>query len=165
MSAAFGAVQAMIFFAVVPLTTVLAVSSPPAYALVAGVHSLMPLLARVVTRAPGTATFAAFVTGLLTSAVSPIGPLAAVPMLVAGVLFDLLLPWRRDRRVGPGRILLAGAVVGAVLFLVALPVFSPEHLVPPVLLATLLARIVGALVVAGVVIALRRLLVRAGVVR
>ncbi|MBT2484212.1 MULTISPECIES: ECF transporter S component [unclassified Microbacterium] len=164
-SAAFGAIQALVFVAVVPLTSVLAVSSPPAYALVAGVHSLMPLLARVVTRAPGMATFTAFVTGLLTSAISPIGPLAAVPLLVAGIVFDLVLPWVRDRRVGPKRILLAGAIVGAVLFFVALPVFSPEHLVLPVLLATLLARIVGELAVAGVVIALRRLLVRAGAVR
>lgn len=165
MSAAFGAVQALIFFAVVPLTTVLAVSSPPAYALVAAVHTTMPLLARVVTRTPGMATFTALVTSLLTSAISPIGPLAAVPMLIAGVAVDLVLPWKRDRAASAGRILLAGAVVGVVLFFVALSVFSPEHLVPPVLLATLAGRVVGELAIAGVVIALRRLLVRAGAVR
>ncbi|MFJ2503688.1 ECF transporter S component [Microbacterium sp. NPDC087592] len=165
MSAAFGAVQSLLFVAIVPVTTVLAVSSPPAYALVASIHCLMPFLARVITRTPGMATFAAFVTGLLTSAVSPIGPLAAVPMMVAGLAFDLSLPLRRDRPVSAPRILLAGVIVGVVLFFVALPVFSPDHLVPPVLLATLAARIVGELAIASVVIALRRLLTRAGVAR
>jgi ABC-type thiamin/hydroxymethylpyrimidine transport system permease subunit len=164
-TAAFGAVQSLLFVALVPVTTVLAVSSPPAYALVASIHSLMPFLARVVTRTPGMATFAAFVTGLLTSAVSPIGPLAAVPMLLAGVALDLSLPLRRGQQPTAARILLAGAITGVVLFFVALPVFSPDHLVPPVLVATLAARIVGELAIASVVIALRRLLTRAGVAR
>jgi hypothetical protein len=164
-SAAFGAVQALLFVAVVPLTTVLAVSSPPAYALVAGMHTFMPFLARVVTRVPGMAIFAAFVTGLLTSAVSPIGPLAAVPMLVAGVVFDLVMPWRRDVPARPVRVLVAASVVGVVLFFVALPVFSPEHLVPPVLFATLGGRLVGELAIGAIVIAVHRLLMRAGAAR
>ncbi|MDQ0727179.1 ECF transporter S component [Microbacterium sp. W4I20] len=164
-SAAFGAVQSLLFVAVVPLTSVLAVSSPPAYALVAGIHTLMPFLARVVTRTPGMATFTAFVTGLLTSAISPIGPLAAVPMLLAGLAFDLSLPLRREKSTPSGRILLAAAATGAVLFLVALPVFSPEHLVPPVLIATFAARIGGELAIGGIVIAVHKALVRAGVAR
>lgn len=164
-SAAFGAVQALVFVLVVPITSVLAVSSPPAYALVAAVHTVMPLLARVVTRVPGMATFAAFVTGVLTMAVSPIGPLAIVPMLCGAIALDLVLPLRRGVWPRAARILLAGVVAGVVLFFVALPVFSPDHLVAPVLLATLGARILGELVVAGGVIGIRRLLVRAGAVR
>jgi len=164
-SAAFGAVQALIFVMVVPVTSVLAVSSPPAYALVAAVHTAMPLLARVVTRTPGMATFAAFVTGLLTAAISPIGPLALVPLLCAAVTLDLVLPLRRGVRAGAPRILIAGAAAGVVLFAVALPVFSPEHLVAPVLIATLAARIAGELAVAAGVVGIRRLLVRAGAVR
>ena len=89
-SAAFAAIQALIFVMVVPMTTLLAVSSPPAYALVAAVHTAMPLLARVVTRTPGMATFTAVVTGLLTSVVSPIGLLAAVPMVCAALVLDLV---------------------------------------------------------------------------
>jgi hypothetical protein len=72
---------------------------------------------------------------------------------------------RRDVRPTAGRLLLAGAVAGVTLFLVALPVVSPEHLVPTVLVATLVGRVVGEVAVAGVVIAVRRMLARAGVVR
>jgi len=119
----------------------------------------------VVTRTPGMATFAAFVTGLLTAAISPIGPLALVPLLCAAVTLDLVLPLRRGVRAGAPRILIAGAAAGVVLFAVALPVFSPEHLVAPVLIATLAARIAGELAVAAGVVGIRRLLVRAGAVR
>lgn len=163
--AAFGAIQALVFLAVVPVTSVLAAASPPAYALVAAVHTALPFLARVITRVPGIAALAAFVTGVLTVAVSPIGLLGVVPLVLGGVVLDLALPLRRDVPVSSSRILLAAAVTGVALFLVALPVFSPEHLVPPVLVATLLCRIAGELVVAGLVIAVRRLLRRAGVAR
>lgn len=164
-SAALGAIQALVFLAIVPVTGVLAAASPPAYALVAAVHTLLPLLARVVTRTPGTATLTAFVAGVLTVAVSPIGLLGMIPLLLGGLVLDLVLPLRRDVRVTAGRLLLAGAVTGVTLFLVALPVFSPEHLVPTVLVATLIARVAGEVAVAGVVIGVRRLLARAGVVR
>nr|WP_201470352.1 ECF transporter S component [Microbacterium hydrocarbonoxydans] len=164
-SAAFAAVQALIFVMVVPITSLLAVSSPPAYALVAAVHTAMPLLARVVTRVPGMATFTAAVTGLLTSVVSPIGPIAVVPMVCAALALDLVLPLHRGRTPSAGRIVLAAAVAGVVLFLVALPVFSPEHLTPPVLMATLGARLAGESAVAAGVIGVRRLLVRAGAIR
>ncbi|WP_259614111.1 hypothetical protein [Microbacterium paraoxydans] len=163
-SAALGAMQALVFVAVVPATSVLAATSPPAYALVAAVHTALPFLARVVTRVPGMATLAAFVAGVLTVAVSPIGLLGVIPLVLGGVVLDLALP-RRDVPIRPGRILLAGAAVGVVLFFVALPVFSPEHLVLPVLIATVLGRVVGELAVAGAVIAVRRLLRRAGVAR
>ncbi|WP_295100920.1 hypothetical protein [uncultured Microbacterium sp.] len=164
-SAAFAAVQALVFVMVVPITSLLAVSSPPAYALVAAVHTAMPLLARVVTRVPGVATFTAAVTGVLTSVISPIGPIAAVPMVCAAIALDLVLPLQRGTTASARRILLAAAVAGVVLFLVALPVFSPEHLVPGVLTATFGARIVGELAVASGVIGVRRLLVRAGTIR
>jgi hypothetical protein len=55
-SGAFAAIQTVLFAAVVPVTTALAASAPPAYALVAGVHTLMPFLARLVTGLPGTGT-------------------------------------------------------------------------------------------------------------
>ncbi|MFJ6549330.1 ECF transporter S component [Microbacterium sp. NPDC091676] len=164
-SAALGAVQALVFLAVVPVTSVLAAASPPAYALVAAVHTALPFLARVVTRVPGMATLAAFVSGVLTVAVSPIGLLGVVPLVLGGVVLDLVLPLRRVAEVRPGRVLLAGGVTGVVLFVVALPVFSPEHLVPPVLIGTLLGRVAGEVAVAGAVLAVRRLLRRAGVAR
>lgn len=161
--AALGAVQALVFVAVVPVTGVLAVASPPAYALVAAVHTTLPLLARVITRAPGMAVLTAFIAGVLTVAVSPIGPLGVVPLLLGALAIEVTLPRRGQGPVPSWRILLAGAVAGVVLFLVALPVFSPEHLLPGVLGATFAARIVGELVVAAGVIGIRRLLARAGV--
>jgi hypothetical protein len=111
------------------------------------------------------AIFTAVVTGLLTSVVSPIGPLAAVPMVCAALVLDLVLPLQRGRAASARRILLAGAAAGVALFFIALPVFSPEHLVPGVLVATLIARIAGELAVAAGVIGVRRLLVRAGTIR
>ena len=165
-SAAFAALQTLVFFAVVPVTTMLAATAPPAYALVAGIHSLMPFLARLVTGVPGTATITAAITGLLTAAVSPIGPLAAVPMVTAAVMFDAVMPWRSRRsRPSRSRVLLAASAAGLALFGVSLPVFSSEHLVAPILIATLVCRIVGEAVAAAVALAITAMLSRAGVVR
>lgn len=165
-SAAFAALQALLFFAVVPITTMLAATAPPAYALVAGIHSLMPFLARLVTGVPGTATITAAITGLLTAAVSPIGPLAAVPMVTAAVVFDAAVPWRtRGSRPSRWRVVLAASAAGIALFGVSLPVFSSEHLVAPTVVATLVCRIVGEAAVAAVALAIAAMLSRAGVVR
>lgn len=165
-SAAFAALQTLVFFAVVPLTTMLAASAPPAYALAAGIHSLMPFLARLVTGVPGTATITAAITGLLTAAVSPIGPLAAVPMVTAAVVFDAAMPWRTGRgRSSRWRVVVAASAAGTALFAVSLPVFSSEHLVAPILVATLVCRIVGEAAAAAVALALTAMLSRAGVVR
>lgn len=165
-SAAFGALQSLVFFAVVPVTAVLAATAPPAYALAAGIHSLMPFLARLVTGVPGTATITAAITGLLTAAVSPIGPLAAVPMVTAAVVFDLAMPWRtRASRRSWWRVVLAASIAGIALFGVSLPVFSSEHLVAPILIATLVCRVVGEAAAAAIALAFTAMLSRAGVVR
>lgn len=163
-SASFAAVQTVMFALVVPVTTVLAASAPPLYALVAALHSAMPLLARLVTGLPGTATITAGITGLLTAVLSPIGFLAAVPMLVAGIVYDVILHRGRDG-VPLWRLSIAATAVGVALFAVSLPVFSAEHLVPPVLLATLVCRIVGQVTVALLVAAVAGLLLRAGIRR
>lgn len=163
-AAAFAALQTLLFFAVVPVTTMLAAAAPPAYAFVAGIHSLMPFLARLVTGVPGTATITAVITGVLTAALSPIGPLAAVPMVTAGAVFDAVMPWRSNR-VRLRRVLAAAAAAGAALFVVSLPVFSSEHLVAPILLATLACRILGETAAAGLAFVITAMLARAGVVK
>ena len=165
-SAAFAALQTLLFFAIVPVTTMLAATAPPAYALVAGIHSLMPFLARLATGVPGTATITAVITGMLTAAVSPIGPLAAVPMVTAAVVFDAVMPWRtRGSRAPRWRVLLAASAAGMALFAVSLPVFSSEHLVAPILIATLVCRILGEAAAAAIALAFTAMLSRAGVVR
>lgn len=163
---AFAALQTLLFLAVVPVTTLLAATAPPAYALVAGIHSLMPFLARLVTAVPGTATVTAVIAGLLTAALSPIGPLSAVPMVTAAAVFDAVMPWRARRRRPPlWRVLLAAAAAGVALFVVSLPVFSSEHLVAPILIATLACRIIGDAAAAAAALAFTAMLSRAGVLR
>lgn len=162
---AFAALQTLLFAAIVPLATMLAATAPPAYALLAGIHTLMPFLARLVTAVPGIAIVTAAITGLLTAALSPIGLLSAVPMVTAAALFDALMPWPTHRRPPWWRVLLAAAAAGIALFVVSLPVFSSEHLTAPVLIATLVARIVGEVAAAAAALAFAAMLSRAGVVR
>lgn len=165
LAGAFAALQALLFLAVVPLTTMLAATAPPAYALVAGIHSLLPFLARLVTAVPGAAIVTAAITGLLTAALSPIGLLTAVPMVTAAVVFDGVMPWRTRRRAPWWRVLLAAAAAGVALFVVSLPVFSSEHLTAPILIATLAGRIVGEAAAGAAALAFTAMLSRAGVVR
>lgn len=139
--AAIAIVHILIRLATVPLFTVLAPLSPPLYGFVIGLHSLMPFLARRLTRTPGTATLTAGVAGLFTLATSPLGIIVAVPVLLAGVVIDIVVgrvdrDGRQDARV-EARYLIAAVVTGCVLFAVALSVFSPEHLTPTILLLTL----------------------------
>jgi hypothetical protein len=165
-AAAFAALQALVFFAVVPVTTALAAAAPPAYAVVAGIHSVLPFLVRLVTGVPGGATITAGITGLLTAALSPIGFLAAIPLLTAGAVFDAAMPWRAGGGPLPRwRVLTAALVAGLALFAVSLPVFSSEHLVPIVLAATLAGRLAGETLAALAAMGLALLLARAGLVR
>lgn len=174
--AALGAVQVVVFLSLSALTPSLAAAFPPAYAVVAGVHSVMVFLARRLTGVTGAATITALITGLLVFAFSALGPLILVPLLAAGLTFDAALAFsaRDSHRSGDGArrsrtrewpYVLAAAAAGAVLFLVSLPVFSAEHLTAPMLIATFAGRVLGeggAALVAGV---LARALERAGVRR
>jgi hypothetical protein len=161
--AALAAIQVLAFAILSPLMVTLGQSSPPLYALAAGVHSIMPFLARLLTAAPGTATLTGLFTGVLATAFTPIGPLVIVPMLTAGLAFDLVLPWRRTARTPLWRVALAAGAAGIGLFAVSLPVFSAEHLAAPVLTATLLGRLAGELAAAACALPLRAALGRRGV--
>lgn len=165
--AAFAAVQVLIFVLVVPVSTAAAVASPPLYAFIAGVHSLMPFLARLVTGVRGSATITAMATGVIASAVTPIGVLVIVPMAVAGVLFDAVL-WPasgKARSPRAGRTVGAAAAAGVGLFLVSLPVFSAEHLTAGVLILTLVGRLAGEIGAALLAFLITRRLARTGVTR
>ncbi|MGM1016995.1 MAG: hypothetical protein ACQEW8_05600 [Actinomycetota bacterium] len=166
---AFAAVHMLLHLATVPVLTVLAPFSPPAYGLVAGVHGLMPFLARRFTATPGTATITAGIAGVFVALASPSGFLVLVPLLVAGIVIDAVV-WRVDhggrasRRVTV-RYLLAAVLAGTALFAVSLSVFSPEHLTPLLLVSTLGARIAGELIAVTLAGVLVRALERAGVRR
>lgn len=145
--AAFAAVQVLVLIGIAPFTATLAAAVPPGYALVAGLHSLLPFAARHYLGITGTATLTAMIAGFLASPFSPIGMLLIVPLAVGGAAYDLTLAVL-DRRKGAvaaplARDVVAGAVAGVALFAVSLPVFSAEHLTWPVLAATLAARMAG----------------------
>lgn len=152
----------VVFLALLPFLAALAPVAPPLYALLASVNTAVPLLARLLTRAPGTATVTAGITALVVVSFSPIGLLSSVPLLAAGIVFDLVA----GRGPVSGRRLALGAVaVAVVLFALSLAVFSPEHLTPGMLAATLAGRLVGEALVVSLVRAVHRLLRRAGVGR
>ncbi|WP_045278088.1 ECF transporter S component [Microbacterium oxydans] len=161
--AALAVVHVLLHLSTLPLLTALAAVAPPAYALVAGVHSLMPFLARRITGTPGAAIVTSGIAALLVSATSSSGLIAAIPVLLAGCLIDLML-WRT----GPSgaaevRYLAAGAVTAVVLFAVSLAVFSPAHRTPVIIIGTLLGRLVGEAIAVVLSRLLAGALVRAGV--
>lgn len=164
--AALAAVHALLHLATVPLLTALAPLSPPLYGLLAGVHSLVPFLARRVTATLGTATITAGIASVFVSATSPSGLLVAIPLMIAGVTIDAVVG--RSDRAGPSRrseirYMLAAVVAGTLLFAVSLSVFSPEHLTPLLITSTLATRLVGELTAATVSMLLARALRRAGI--
>lgn len=161
-SAALAAVQAGVFLALLPVLGTVAPLAPPIYAILASANTAFPLLARVLTRAPGTATITAGITALLVVSFSPIGLLSAAPLLTVGIVFDLVA---RRGSVTTRRLVLGAAAVAVALFAISLAVFSPDHLTPWMLGATLAGRLLGEGAVAVLVSATARLLQRAGVGR
>ena len=166
--AALAAVHVLLHLATVGVLTVLAPLSPPLYGLAAGLHSILPFLARRLTATPGTATITAGVASVFISATSPSGAILIVPLLLAGATIDLVV-WRADRhgstRSSEARYLIAAVVAGTVLFAVSLSVFSPEHLTPLLIVGTLICRILGELAAAIISLIIARALRRAGVGR
>jgi hypothetical protein len=165
--AAFAAVHLLLHLATGTFLAVLAPTSPPLYALGAGVHGVLPFVARRYTGAVGSATITAGIAGLLIAATSPSGVIILVPFLLTGTVIDLVV-WKVDHgdrgpRSVQARYLLAAVILGAALFGVSLAVFSPEHLTVPIVLGTLLGRIVGEVVAAVLSGMIARALQRAGV--
>jgi hypothetical protein len=167
--AAFGANGAILLAAIAPFTASLAAVSPPLYALVAGVHSVLPFTARRLLAFPAAATLVGLFVGVLAGPFSPIGLLVIVPLVSSGAAYDLTLAllrrWEPAGMAAEAPRLIAGAVSAGALFAVSLPVMSPEHLLPPVLLATLAARLAGQLLAVTVSGRLAILLRRAGIAR
>jgi len=166
-SAAFGALGAIILVLVAPFTTAAAVAFPPVYALVAGVHSVLPFLARRLLGLPLGATLVAGFVGILSSASTPLGFLIVVPLLAGAVPFDLtLLVWGRIRGREPWTAVAVAALASAlVLFFVSLPVFSPEDLRPVIVVGALVGRILGQLIAAALAAVLAVRIRAAGIVR
>lgn len=164
--AAFGAIGAVLLALVAPMTSLLAAAAPPAYALVAGVHSLLPFLARRLLGFDWAATAVGAFVGLLSIGFTPLGILIVVPLVVSGAAFDATaLLTRRRGAAGEGSFALAALASAVALFLISLPVMSPEHLGPVVMALTLGGRIAGQLGAWAVSAAVARRVVRAGILR
>jgi len=164
---ALGSLHVLLHLATLPLLTALAPFSPPLYGLIAGVHGVMPFLARRLTRTPGTATITAAIAGVIVAVTSPAGLMLIVPLLITGVAIDVVT-WRVDRYAPDGRrvdirFVLAAALIGCVLFLLSLTVFSPEHLTPLVLGCTLTMRVAGEILAATIATVVTRALRRGGI--
>lgn len=164
--AALAVVQVGVSLALAPLLVSLPALSPPLYAVVAGVHALMVFLAPRVTGARWSATVTAVIAGLVMATVNPIGVLITVVVLIPGVIVDvalLLPPAPAGRRASELRYGLGAVASAVVLFAVSLPVFSPEHLTPAILIGAALGRLVGEGLAYVCARALAAGLVRAGV--
>ena len=165
--AAFGALGALLLIVVAPVTALLAAVFPPAYAVAAGMHSILPFLARRLVGFTWTTTIDFALVGILAIGFTPLGVLIVIPLVLTGVGFDLTLLLLLRRR-GPLRLwhqLLAALVTAVLLFLVSLPVFSPHDLTPLLLLLTLAGRVVGQLAAAGIAWAIGGRVLRAGIRR
>lgn len=148
--AALGALQAMTIIAMTPLTAAAASIAPPVYALLTVLTLLFINLSARLLRSPIAALLTAALTSLIVVPFSSLGFLIAIPLLLQGAAIALVL-WL-TKSSATWTYLLAGGVAGVVGFLVALPVFSQDDLVPGILAATFAARVVagiGSAVVAG----------------
>jgi len=164
-TAAFAALGAVLLILVAPVTSLLAALFPPAYALVAGVHSVLPFLARRLIGIPWVTTVAFALVGVVSIGFTPLGVLIVIPLVLTGVVFDLtLLLLARRGAPRPRHYYAAAAVTGVALFLVSLPVMSPGDLGPVVLALTLCGRLLGQLGAAVLSAAVARGVERAGIV-
>lgn len=163
---AFGALGAILLTLVAPATTVLAATAPPAYALVAGIHSFLPFLARRLLGLNWAATSVGAFVGILCVGSTPLGILIVVPLIVSGAVFDgVVLLLRRRGPVEEATYFVAAVASAVALFLVSLPVMSPEHLGPVVIGLTLAARVGGQLGAWAISAIVARRVLRAGVLR
>ena len=164
--AAFGALGALLLILVAPLTATLAALFPPAYAVAAGMHSVLPFLARRLVGFAWTTTIAFSLVGILTIGFTPLGVLILVPLAITGLGFDvtLMLLGRRGP-LRPSHHVVAAVVTAVLLFLVSLPVMSPRDLAAPILILTFVGRLIGQLAAAGIAWLIGGRVLRAGILR
>jgi hypothetical protein len=166
-TAVFGALGAVILIAVAPVTSLLAALFPPAYAVAAGLHSVLPFLGRRLLGFRWAATVIGAFVGVLSIGFTPLGVLILVPLVLSGLAFDvtLLLLSRGGRPLREAHHLIAGVVSAVVLFLISLPVMSPDDLAPWILVLTLAGRLVGQTLAVLVSRVIASRVLRAGILR
>ncbi|PPG37959.1 hypothetical protein [Pseudoclavibacter sp. RFBA6] len=87
---ALAALNAVVALALAPATTVLAAVNPPAYAAVASLTMMLPMLAALLVPRFGSATIVAFCTGIFLM-VTPLGAIAVVALCGPALVLELVL--------------------------------------------------------------------------
>lgn len=160
--AAIGAASAVVLLAMMPLTTWLAVVSAPAYAVVAAMTMLGPMVALRWTRLPWAASLTALLAALIGMPFSTLGfliiPALALPALAIDAVVLLIRP--RGRSLG----LYAGALAGGfVIFVISFAVIPADAVGPALIVTLLIARLGSYVAVMRLAQVVSTGLVRAGV--
>ncbi|MBF4550948.1 hypothetical protein [Pseudoclavibacter sp. VKM Ac-2888] len=87
---ALAALNAVVALALAPVTTVLATVNPPAYAVVASMTMMLPMLAALLVPRFGSAIIVAFCTGIFLM-ITPLGAIAIVALSLPALVMELVL--------------------------------------------------------------------------
>lgn len=161
--AALGAVDAVLTSALAPVTTSLAFASPAVYALVAGIHQVLPILAALLLRWWPAIPLTALVTALLAFPINPLGPLLFPALGLPALAIGLTIRLGGCRWASPWLWAVASASGAAVIYLISLPVIDPAVLTPTMLVLILVARLLSAFAATTLAHVLARSLGRAGI--
>jgi ABC-type thiamin/hydroxymethylpyrimidine transport system permease subunit len=160
--AVFGAVGALTSIALMPLTTLLAITAPLLYAAVASLTATSGMLALRWTRMPGSVLLTAVITGLLTAAFTPLGALVIIALLVPAAMIEavfLAFRYRLESRIAW---VAAPAAGGAAIAALSLVVIEPSLLTPGFIALVFVIRIVAYIACARLSLTIARALERAG---
>ncbi|MCW4458962.1 hypothetical protein [Microbacterium sp. MPKO10] len=161
--AALGAIDAILTVALTPVTTSIALASPVGYALVGGVHLVLPAAAGLLLRSWTALPLTSFVTAALAFPFSVLGILLFPALILPSLAIGLTIRATGCRWASRGRWVLA-ALSGAVTsYLISLPVISPDLFSTSLLLAVLTARVVSTGAAAAIAHALVAALTTAGI--
>ncbi|TQO23373.1 hypothetical protein FB385_2223 [Paramicrobacterium agarici] len=160
---AFGALGAVVTATASPATAAVALVSPVAYALVAGIHFVLPITAGIMLRSWRAIPLTALFTAALAFPFSTLGlllfPALALPTLAVGLAVKMTgCRWQ-----SPARWAVAAVVGAVVIYAISLVVIRPDLFSAALLVSVLAARLVStglAVVIAHLIVAS---LARAGV--
>jgi hypothetical protein len=161
--AVFGAVGALTSIALMPLTTVLAITAPLLYAAVASLTATSGMLALRWTRMPGSVVLTAVIAGLLTAAFTPLGALVIIALMGPAAMIEIVFlafGYRLKSRIAW---LAAPAAGGATIAALSLAVIEASLLTPWFIALLFVIRIVAYIACARLSLSIARALERAGV--
>lgn len=161
--AAFGALDAVLTAALAPATTSIALATPIGYALVGGIHLVLPLTAGILLRSWAAMPLTSFVTAALAFPFSVLGILLFPALILPSLAVGVTIRATGCRWASRGRwavAVLSGAVT---IYLISLTVISPDLFSAPLLIAVFAARLISTGAAATIAHALVAALTNAGI--